>query len=51
MGATLSGPFDPDRCSVVGAADDCDVGDLFKLARYLAGDTDSLDMTCSAYSD
>ena len=51
VGATLTGPFVAGRCSVIGAADDCDVRDVFKLERYLSGDAEALDMVCSAYSD
>jgi hypothetical protein len=51
VGATLTGTFVASRCSVIGPGDGCDTSDTFRLARYLAGDSDAINMTCSAYTE
>ena len=51
VGATLSGTFVASRCSVIGPGDGCDTSDTFRLARFLAGDPDAINMTCSAYTE
>ena len=50
---SLSGPFDPTRCNVIGLSDggvtDCDVSDVFVLQRFVDGQTVTVENTCDGY--
>jgi len=48
VGATLSGPLDPDRCDFTGSPG-CGVDDAFILDRLLGGKSPPLENACSAY--
>jgi hypothetical protein len=48
VGATLGGPFDPNRCDV-NTTPGCDIGDIYLLERIVAGRAVAIENTCIDY--